>query len=258
MLNVFSIFPISIYNQCSMYTEHTTKEQNDVAQSAKSAHTNNKKFKPKYKTIALTGPQGSGKTTQLKLMLEKANAEFASVGDILRSVLPASEKSEHQEAKGLMYSGALIPDEITFEILKEYFAKKQANGETKDVLIFDGFPRSTKQTEHLYELSRVYHGETTSAQDSLPTIAIARFNLLHEHAMKRCLDRAGALVKAGKQARVDDNEEALAKRLSIYFASIPELNKAFEGKAHLHEFDGSPHVHEVHSDVMGRLFEEIK
>lgn len=245
-----------------MHTEHT-KEHNGAVQVAKPAH---KKFKPKYKVIALTGPQGSGKTTQLKLMLEKANAEFASVGDILRSILPTSKKPEHQEAKELMYSGALIPDEITFEILKEYFAKKQASGETKDVLIFDGFPRSTKQTEHLYELSRVYHGYTRSddiginadAQDSLPAIAIARFNLPHEHAMKRCLDRADALVKAGKQARVDDNEEALAKRLSIYFASVPELNKAFEGKAHLHEFDGSPHVHEVHADVMERLFEEIE
>ncbi len=236
-----------------MHTEHT-KEQNGTAKETKFA---NKKFKPKYKVIALTGPQGSGKTTQLKLMLEKTNAEFASVGDILRSILPTSEKPEHQEAKELMYSGALIPDEITFEILKEHFAKKQASGETKDVLIFDGFPRSTKQTEHLYELSRVYHGHGSNEPDSLPAIAIARFNLPHEHAMKRCLDRADALVKAGKQARVDDNEEALAKRLSIYFASVPELNKAFEGKAHLHEFDGSPHAHEVHSDVFARLFDEI-
>lgn len=230
-------------------------------------------MKSKYKVIALTGPQGSGKTTQLKLILEKIDAEYASVGDILRSILPHSDKPEHQEAREMMYSGKLIPDQVTFEILKEYFAKKQKSGATKDVLIFDGFPRSKQQTEHLYELSRVYHGmgdagdvattdggaddargESSTAAE-LPPIAIVRMNLAHEHAMKRCLDRADAQVKAGKQARVDDTPDAIAQRLSIYFSSIPHLDAAFEGKADVHEFDGVKEIHEVHGDVLERLFE---
>jgi adenylate kinase len=211
----------------------------------------NQKLNSKYKVIALTGPQGSGKTTQLKLMLEKSDAEFASVGDILRSILPHSEKPEHKEALQMMYSGVLIPDDVTFDILKEYFAKKRESGDTKSVLIFDGFPRTKQQTEHLYELSRVYHG----VSETLPPIAIVRMNLEHADAMKRCLDLAEGLLKAGKQPRVDDTPEAIAQRLSIYFDSIPHLNAAFEGKAHLHEFDGAKAIHEVHSDVLERLFE---
>ena len=217
--------------------------------------THTKKLKPKYKVLALTGPQGSGKTTQLKLILDKIDAEFASVGDILRGILPYSEKPEHQEAREMMYSGKLIPDQVTFEILKEYFAKKRESGETKEVLIFDGFPRTAQQTEHLYELSRVYHGIDDASSTELPAIAIVRMKLEHADAMQRCLDRAAALIKAGKEARIDDTPEAIAQRLGIYFDSIPHLNAAFEGKAHLHEFDGDKEIDEVHSAVLERLFE---
>ena len=45
----------------------------------------------------------------------------------------------------------------------------------------------------------------------------------------------------------------LSKRLSIYFDSVPHLNKAFEGKAHLHEFEGNRKVHEVHADVLEKV-----
>ena len=79
--------------------------------------------------------------------------------------------------------------------------------------------------------------------------------LEHSHAMKRCLDRADAVRKSGKQARVDDTEEAIAKRLAIYFDSIPHLDSAFEGKAHVHKFEGHKAIDDIHVDILGRLFE---
>ena len=35
--------------------------------------------------------------------------------NILRSILPYSDKPEHREARDMMYSGALIPDEVTLK-----------------------------------------------------------------------------------------------------------------------------------------------
>jgi adenylate kinase len=205
-------------------------------------------LKPKYNVLALTGPQGSGKTTQLALLLEKIDADFASVGEILRNVLTTSEKEEHKIAREMMYAGKLIPDGVTLEVLKEYFAEKRQKGETKEVLIFDGFPRSIVQTDHLYELAHAYHGDSAK-------IGIVRMMLEHEHAMKRCIDRAEEVLVSGGKPRVDDTPEAIAQRLEIYFSSVPHLNTKFEGKAHLHEFDGSKQRHEIHADMLERLFQ---
>lgn len=203
---------------------------------------------PKHNVIALTGPQGAGKTTQMKLLLEKIDAEFASVGEILRSVLPHSDKPEHKEAKEMMYGGKLIPDQVTFEILKDYFTHKKASGATKEVLIFDGFPRSVGQAGHLVELAKAYHGDKAD-------VAVVRVTIDREEAMKRCIARAEALRAVGKEPRIDDTPKALKQRLDIYFDSIPVLDEAFKGNVALHEFDGAQQVHEVHSDMLERLFE---
>jgi hypothetical protein len=74
--------------------------------------------------------------------------------------------------------------------------------------------------------------------------------------MKRCTDRAEAVLKEGGKPRADDTPEGIAQRLAIYFDSVPHLDKKFEGRADVHEFDGTRDRHDLHGEMLDRLFEK--
>ncbi len=206
--------------------------------------------KSKYDVIALVGPQGSGKTTQLKKILKKTDADFAAVGDILRSILLTSDNlnEELRQAKTDMLAGRMLNDDVTFNALMNHFAVQREAGGTKHVLIFDGFPRSDKQVHHLFELGRAYHGRD-------PKVGVIRINLTPEASKKRCLDRAESARRSGGPVRPDDTDEAIQQRLAIYFERMHMLENLLKEKsAEIHDFHGHHGEGEVHSRILEDLF----
>jgi adenylate kinase family enzyme len=243
-LKIHSTSPVTSVNSV-IHTNSATKGEKE--------NQSKQDYKCRYDVIAIIGPQGSGKTTQLKKILEKTDVDFASVGEILRSVLLESENltPELQQAKEDMTAGKIIYDEITFRILKDYFLHKKSNGNTKETLMFEGFPRTENQIKHFYELSKTYHGRD---KENLK-IGIIRLNLDPELAKHRCLDRADSAKSAGTASRPDDNDEAIQKRLQIYFEKMNLLENAFkENSTDIHDFHSHHEVDVVHGGIMERVF----
>jgi adenylate kinase family enzyme len=150
-----------------------------------------------------------------------------------------------------MIDGKIIYDEITFKILKDYFLLKKENGTTKETLLFEGFPRTENQIRHFYELSKTYHGKDEEGVK----IGIIRLNLDPEVAKDRCLDRADTLVKSGAKARPDDNDEAIKKRLQIYFEKMSLLENEFKSRStDIHDFHCHEEVDVVHERIMEVVF----
>ena len=94
--------------------------------------------------LILLGAPGSGKGTMAQKLTTTLNIPQISTGDIFRKNLK-EETPLGLQVKSIMARGALVPDEITIEIVKNRLAEEDcANG-----YILDGFPRSLAQAAAL-------------------------------------------------------------------------------------------------------------
>jgi len=92
--------------------------------------------------IIILGPQGSGKGTQAKLLVDKLGLYNFESGDFLREVA----KSNSMIDRLINQKGVLLPDGVVFSLVSEFLEQKIP---TRDNILFDGYPRSIKQYDLL-------------------------------------------------------------------------------------------------------------
>lgn len=95
------------------------------------------------KTIIFGAP-GAGKGTYSTRLKAKLGVEIIAMGDIFRAQV--KENSDlGKKVKSYVEKGALVPDEIVVEVLKQHLAKiPDGSG-----VILDGFPRTLEQAKTL-------------------------------------------------------------------------------------------------------------
>ena len=94
--------------------------------------------------IVFVGAPGAGKGTQASMVAQKLNMVHISSGDLFRQALEQGTELGKQ-VKAYMEKGALVPDEITTQmIIERLSALDGENG-----IILDGFPRNLPQAEAL-------------------------------------------------------------------------------------------------------------
>lgn len=93
--------------------------------------------------VLVFGIQGSGKSTHAHFIANQLNLPYVSTGDILRE-LEKQPTEIGKKVKGLMESGNLIPDKITFKALDEFMETHKIEND----FVMEGFPRSLEQVKH--------------------------------------------------------------------------------------------------------------
>ena len=155
------------------------------------------------KTLVIFGAPGSGKGTQSDLLVQKYGFDHISTGDVLRAEIKAGTELGNT-AKQYIDNGQLIPDALMIDILAAtYDALPKTQG-----VIFDGFPRTIPQADAL---------KAMLAERGTAVHAMLELSVPDEMLMERLINR-------GKTSgRADDNEETIAKRLSVYHAQTAPL-----------------------------------
>jgi adenylate kinase len=161
--------------------------------------------------IILFGPPGSGKGTQSEKLIATYGLIHLSTGDLLRSEI--SRKTPlGLEAKSIMDSGQLVPDEVVVSMISSAL---DANPVAKGFL-FDGFPRTVAQSEALDKLLAL----------KKTTIGIVlALEVSEEELVQRLLNRG---LTSG---RSDDTNEAVIRARIIEYQNKTTVVADYYSKA---------------------------
>ncbi len=162
--------------------------------------------------IVLFGPPGSGKGTQAQNLIEKFNLKQISTGDLFRFNMKNNTELG-QLAKSYIDQGELVPDQVTIDMLTDELRKPcDAQG-----FIFDGFPRTAKQTEALEEIVK----EILDSEINVCLSLIVEDKILVERLLKR----------GETSGRTDDsNQEIISNRIKEYYAKTAEVQMSATSK----------------------------
>ena len=201
--------------------------------------------------IVLLGPPGSGKGTQGEMLSQELGFVRLSTGDMLREAV-RNGTPLGLEAKKFMDSGALVPNELIINLMKEKIASL---GDGVGV-IFDGFPRTVEQADALGEQIDIDLALNLDVEDSE---LITR--LTKRRSCPKCnsvfhLDynppsKPGKCDKCGSDLyqRDDDKEDTVLNRLKVYRENTMPLIAYYTKKGTLQTVQGIGSIEDIFKNV---------
>jgi adenylate kinases len=211
--------------------------------------------------LILLGPPGAGKGTQAKLLIERYQIPQISTGDILRSAVKEQTQSGVR-AKEFMDRGALVPDDLVIEIIKDRLSLP----DTSAGFILDGFPRTVAQADALASMLKA----NVKSIDHVISITVDNEELI-QRVIGRLTCRGcgqgyhlifdppavtGVCNLCGSELyqRDDDKEETMRARLLTYEAQTAPLIKYYESLGLLRPVEGVGSIKDI-NDSLARVLE---
>jgi adenylate kinase len=195
--------------------------------------------------LILLGAPGAGKGTQAEVICEKLGIPTISTGNIIREALKNGTELG-KKAKSFMDSGALVPDEIVIDIIKERLNKDDC----KNGFILDGFPRTVGQAKALDQMGIIIDKviDIEVADEKIEKRLSGRrvcadcgnsYHIEYKKSQKEgiCDKCAGPLVQ-----RKDDAPETIRERLHVYHEQTEPLKDYYQQTGKLKIVEGQEEV----------------
>jgi adenylate kinase len=207
--------------------------------------------------IILLGPPGAGKGTQASRLEADRGMVQLSTGDMLR------EARDNGTPVGLivgpiMKAGGLVSDEIVSALIDE----KLASLDSRQGVIFDGYPRTARQAELLDELLAARKRtldhviELEVDEDALIDRITGRYTCskcgtgYHDRYAKPKVE--GVCDTCGStefKRRPDDNAETVRTRMAEYRAKTAPILPIYEARGLLARIDGMADIDHVSAAI---------
>ena len=185
--------------------------------------------------LILLGPPGAGKGTQAQRLVQKYGIVQLSTGEMLRAAV-AAETPIGLQAKDIMASGALVPDEVVVGIISDRLDQP----DMKNGFILDGFPRTVPQAAALDDLLKKKH---------IKLDAVVELRVNESALLNRVENRVAEMRARGEDVRIDDTPEVLSKRLASYRSSTEPLIHYYSERRKLLTVDGMMTIEHVTREI---------
>ena len=172
--------------------------------------------------LLFLGPQGSGKSTQAKLLSGRLQIPVVSTGDIFRKI--SEDISEDgQRIAAIVRSGELVPDkEVSLIVEKRLKEEDCQNG-----FILDGYPRSVVQIEY--------------------------FDPGFDKVIFLTISKQAAIDRLVKRGRFDDTPESIQTRLENYYRQIEGITNYYWQKGIVIEVNAEGSVEDIALEICRQL-----
>lgn len=212
------------------------------------------------KIIVLIGAPGAGKGTQARLLEARLNIPQISTGDMFREI-QNSDTDLAREVKEILASGKLVPDNVTYEMVRERTSREDCRG----TYILDGFPRTPKQAEMLEELAAEQEKVISTILIDVPFEKLEQ-RLTGRRSCPECGEIYNIYYKkprvegfcdnhpqAKLKHRADDTQEKVNVRLETYEENTKPLLKYYEDSGRLQKVDGARNPNEIYKELEGLI-----
>ena len=202
--------------------------------------------------ILLIGPQGSGKGTQARLLVEKLGFYYFESGDFLRKI---AEKNE--TVKKMLAGGTFVPDKEIVSYVTAYLDEKGIY----DNILFDGFPRSIVQ----YNFFKSWLKEKNVGLNLVLVLTIGEEETVRRLSARRSDPKTGKIYNLVTDPppadidrnllvqRDDDKPEAIKKRLGWYKEQVLPLIAQLKNEIRVVEVDGERPIDEIQNNLLKEI-----
>lgn len=202
--------------------------------------------------IILLGAPGAGKGTQAVKIAEKYKIPHISTGDILRKNIKEGTPVG-LKAKSYIDKGALVPDEVVIEIVKD----RLEQDDCKNGYLLDGFPRTKPQAQALDEFAVI---------DIVLNLDINLDILVDRLSGRRVCASCGATYHTSTYSadtcsqcggkiiqRDDDLPDTIKARLKTYTLQTEPLISYYKEKNLLVDINANTNIETIFEDIVKAL-----